>query len=103
MTSWVQVPRASKCASVRVLLIFGRTRFRNVRSARRSGLVRSSLPLAFLMSGLPGTVPALAQAPVSIFGDAAPNNPVEADPNAVTLGVKFWIFSETSGCYPPSY
>jgi hypothetical protein len=27
---------------------------------------------------------------ISIFGDAAPNNPVEADTSAVTLGVKFW-------------
>jgi hypothetical protein len=27
---------------------------------------------------------------ISIFGNAAPNNPVEADSSAVTLGVKFW-------------
>ena len=28
--------------------------------------------------------------PISIFGDAVPNNPVERDYSAVTLGVKFW-------------
>jgi hypothetical protein len=39
--------------------------------------------------------PALAQTAVSIFGNAVPNNPVEADNNAVTLGVKFW--SSASG------
>src|SRR5262249_17482366 len=33
---------------------------------------------------------ALAQSPVSIFGNVVPPNSVEADPNAVTLGVKFW-------------
>jgi hypothetical protein len=28
--------------------------------------------------------------PISIFGDTVPNNPVERDYSAVTLGVKFW-------------
>lgn len=37
-----------------------------------------------------GDRPAQAQTPVSIFGNAVPANAVEADYNAVTLGVKFW-------------
>jgi hypothetical protein len=36
-----------------------------------------------------GDGPASAQT-ISIFGNATPSNPVEADYNAVTLGVKFW-------------
>jgi hypothetical protein len=32
----------------------------------------------------------LAQSSITIFSGAVPANPVEADPNAVTLGVKFW-------------
>ena len=32
----------------------------------------------------------VGRSPVNIFGNAVPANPVEADPNAVTFGVKFW-------------
>jgi hypothetical protein len=42
-----------------------------------------------LIACLPTTA-SLAQSPVNIFGNAVPGNPAEADPNAVTLGVKFW-------------
>ncbi len=50
--------------------------------------------LWFLVFALPFTLmlngnECLSQT-VSIFGNAAPNNPVEADNAAVTLGVKFW-------------
>ncbi|HZU91695.1 MAG TPA: DUF4082 domain-containing protein [Stellaceae bacterium] len=38
---------------------------------------------------LGGAAAAAAQT-VTLFGNATPNNPVENDPNAVTLGVKFW-------------
>jgi hypothetical protein len=41
---------------------------------------------------------ARAQAPVSIFGNAVPANAVEADYNAVTLGMKFW--SSQAGTIP---
>jgi hypothetical protein len=37
----------------------------------------------------------LAQKWISVFGNAVPNNPVEADQSALTLGVKFW--STTAG------
>jgi hypothetical protein len=37
----------------------------------------------------------LAQKSISMFGNAVPNNPVEVDQSAVTLGVKFW--STTAG------
>ena len=37
----------------------------------------------------------LAQKSINIFGNVAPNNPVEADQSALTLGVKFW--STTAG------
>src|SRR5690348_14293315 len=32
----------------------------------------------------------LAQSSITLFNGAVPANPVEADPNAVTLGIKFW-------------
>jgi hypothetical protein len=44
--------------------------------------------LIFAVSIGPGA--AEAQAPVSIFRNSTPENAVEADYNAVTLGVKFW-------------
>jgi hypothetical protein len=55
--------------------------------------------LALLLPVLPFTLSismneCLAQT-VSIFGNAVPSNPVEADKSAVTVGVKFW--SSTSG------
>jgi hypothetical protein len=37
----------------------------------------------------------LAQKSISIFGNAVPNNSVEADQSAVTVGLKFW--STTAG------
>jgi hypothetical protein len=42
------------------------------------------------MTACLATSAALAQSPVNIFGSAAPANAVEADPSAVTLGIKFW-------------
>src|SRR5271165_6850269 len=53
----------------------------------------SALPPAPTPPSLPMT-PAPPPTPgpqsISIFGDAVPNNPVEADYSAITLGVKFW-------------
>ena len=57
-------------------------------SSRRS--LRVPLLLCLLVIAALGSSPALAQAPMSIFGHAVPANPVEGDDNAVTLGVKFW-------------
>src|SRR3984893_15030233 len=37
----------------------------------------------------------LAQKSINLFGNAVPNNPVQADQSALTLGVKFW--STTAG------
>lgn len=64
--------------------VFGsRTAWR--RAARRLGVVVSIVVTACF-----ATSAAVAQSPVNIVGNAVPTNPVEADPNAVTLGVKFW-------------
>ena len=46
-------------------------------------------PILLLIASIENR-PAYAQTPVSIFGNAVPTNAVEADYNAVTLGVKFW-------------
>src|SRR6267143_2250254 len=53
------------------------------------GFVRSlsAMLTIILMTG--GGSDSLAQ-PVSIFGNAVPNNSVETDYRAVTAGVKFW-------------
>ncbi len=52
---------------------------------RKLAFLLSALPFALLMS-----VNECLSQTVSIFGNAVPNNPVEADNAAVTLGVKFW-------------
>ena len=58
------------------------------RIARRLSNIALLFPLLMIASLGSGT--ASAQTPVSIFGSAIPTNAVEADFNAVTLGVKFW-------------
>jgi Domain of unknown function (DUF4082) len=55
------------------------------RAACRLGFIVGIVVIACL-----ATTASLAQSPVNIFGNAVPPNPVESDPNAVTLGVKFW-------------
>jgi hypothetical protein len=55
-------------------------------AACRLGFIMGVVVIAYL-----ATRPAVAQSsPVNILGNAVPTNPVEADPNAVTLGLKFW-------------
>jgi Domain of unknown function (DUF4082) len=53
-------------------------------------LLRISLLLCLAMIAGSGDRPASAQTPISIFGNAVPMNPVQADDKAVMLGVKFW-------------
>jgi hypothetical protein len=56
-------------------------------------LLRAIILATVLSLGLSaGAGRALAQQTqsISIFGNVIPNNPVEKDPSAVTLGVKFW-------------
>jgi hypothetical protein len=55
----------------------------------RGGLVLQFLLLLGLLTGARETLAQETQS-ISIFGDAVPNNPVERDSSAVTLGVKFW-------------
>jgi hypothetical protein len=46
--------------------------------------------LALVMALLALGHTAAAQSPMTIFGNATPQTPVDPDTNAVTLGVKFW-------------
>jgi hypothetical protein len=39
---------------------------------------------------LPDLDPGTSLQPITIFSNAAPDNAVENDPSALTLGVKFW-------------
>jgi hypothetical protein len=51
----------------------------------RSGLAIVALTLAF------ASLPAQAQQTYTLFGATTPANPSESDPNAVTLGLKFYV------------
>jgi hypothetical protein len=61
---------------------------RSVKAA--PNVLRKILFLLAVLITFWGSRASLAQAPISIFGNAVPSNAVEADDSAVTLGVKFW-------------
>ena len=60
------------------------------RTAWRRAACRRGFIVGVVVAACLVTTASLAQSPVNIFGNAVPPNPAEADPNAVTLGVKFW-------------
>jgi hypothetical protein len=60
------------------------------RAATRRVLCNFAFVFSILLIACSGSRASLAQATINIFGNAVPANAVEADSNAVTLGVKFW-------------
>jgi hypothetical protein len=73
-----------------ILLRVCNGRFSISRTAARGVLCNFAVLVSILLLACSGSRVSLAQSTISIFGNAVPANPIEADSGAVTLGVKFW-------------
>ena len=71
------------------------------RTATRRVVWNFALLFSIVLIACSGSRASLAQATISIFGNAVPVNAAEADSNAVTLGVKFWSAQPGASLLPP--